>query len=159
MTEKTIICLANSYKHGGRCIAGREVVGGEIGAWVRPISSRPGHEVGEHERHYADRGAVAVLDIADVSLVGHSPSGHQPENYVLAGNGSWRRLGSASWTQVYQCADAYDPAFWHDYGSTRLGQADKMSPREALEIGSSLKLILVHQLVISVRSRHEPRRW
>jgi hypothetical protein len=30
-----IICLANSYKHNGRCIAGLN----EAGRWVRPVSS------------------------------------------------------------------------------------------------------------------------
>ena len=47
--DKLILCLANSYKHGGRCIAGIEVSLQEgqlsinkssygIPIWIRPVS-------------------------------------------------------------------------------------------------------------------------
>ena len=51
--EKYFVCLANSYKHGGRCIAGVEVewihehwriVRNEYGCpkWIRPLSRQTG---------------------------------------------------------------------------------------------------------------------
>jgi hypothetical protein len=128
--------------------------GGAIGPWIRPISVRAGHGVGDHERFYPDRTPVQVLDIAHVSLARHTPSHHQPENFVLDGNGKWRRCGVATWTQLYQSSDPHDEPFWRDYGSTMGGHADKMSPADALAIGSSLKLIMVRQLQISVRTEH-----
>ena len=50
-----VICLANSRKHSGRCIAGKRV---SDGSWIRPIGAGPGHEITE-------------LDVADgqVALV------------------------------------------------------------------------------------------
>jgi hypothetical protein len=46
-TTRRIVCLANSRKMNGRCIAGRELNEGKAGAWIRPVSDRPHHEVSE----------------------------------------------------------------------------------------------------------------
>jgi len=46
-TVKRIVCLANSRKLQGRCIAGREIVQGKPGAWIRPVSAREHEEVSE----------------------------------------------------------------------------------------------------------------
>jgi hypothetical protein len=37
---KRIVCLANSRKMSGRCLAGRELINGLPGGWVRPVSAR-----------------------------------------------------------------------------------------------------------------------
>lgn len=58
--EKYFICLANSYKHGGRCIAGIEVVPQADGSldivrhddgrprWIRPVSMSANGEIPNH---------------------------------------------------------------------------------------------------------------
>lgn len=58
--EKFFICLANSYKHGGRCIAGIEVVpqsDGSLGIvrhddgrprWIQPVSMSANGEIPNH---------------------------------------------------------------------------------------------------------------
>ena len=58
--EKYFICLANSYKHGGRCIAGIEVVPQSDGSlvivrhddgrpkWTRPVSMSANGEIPNH---------------------------------------------------------------------------------------------------------------
>ncbi len=51
-TTKRIVCLANSRKLQGRCIAGRELVSGKPAAWIRPVSDREHEEVSEYERQY-----------------------------------------------------------------------------------------------------------
>lgn len=63
-TTKRIVCLANSRKLQGRCIAGRELVGGKPAAWIRPVSDREHEEVSECERQYQDGSDPRVLDMA-----------------------------------------------------------------------------------------------
>ena len=39
-TVKRIVCLANSRKRGGRCVAGKELLAdGRAGGWIRPVSA------------------------------------------------------------------------------------------------------------------------
>jgi hypothetical protein len=47
---RRIVCLANSRKPDGRCVAGKLYAQGKFGAWLRPISARDGEELSEQER-------------------------------------------------------------------------------------------------------------
>ena len=84
--EKLIICLANSYKHGGRCIAGIEIRKGEhqqwdivkkrdgSPQWIRPISrSTPTGEIPPHEcNNIPIFSIIRLLDIEPTPTFAHS---------------------------------------------------------------------------------------
>ncbi len=85
--DKYFICLANSYKHGGRCIAGVEVlwdgerskvVRDESGAakWIRPICRDT--NTGEIPNHIAL--SVHLLDVVKLEGVEPCPANAQQEN-------------------------------------------------------------------------------
>lgn len=81
-----MICLANSRKRQGRCVAGLRMDGG---GWVRPVSR---HEHGElHPPQVTlDCGkVVAPLDIIDVELAAPHPQRHHPEDWLI-GERPWR---------------------------------------------------------------------
>ena len=80
---KRIVCLANSRKMQGRCIAGREVNAHGAGPWIRPVSDRPTEEVSEYERQYQDGSDPRVLDVIDVPLIEPRPKDYQQENGCL----------------------------------------------------------------------------
>jgi hypothetical protein len=82
-----LICLANSNKMRGRCIAGLRADGG---GWVRPIASDT--DLGQLEfNHYrlGDGSEPQLLDLVRLDLNEHRPVAGQPENWSI---------GASSWT-------------------------------------------------------------
>jgi hypothetical protein len=75
-----VICLANSWKHGGRCVAGLRLDGG---GWVRPITRDPNGVL--HLWHYtlATGGEAALLDVLQMRLTQLRPDPHHPENWLM----------------------------------------------------------------------------
>lgn len=152
MYEVTIICLANSRKPpSGRCIAGKTYNEGKTAEWVRPVSARSSHEVSEEERRYEGGTKVQLLDIVSIPLMKASPFGHQVENHTLDADYYWEKKGSATWAQVKAAVDSYDAAFWSNSQSTYHGHNDKVAAAAVAIVGSSLKLILVSDLLVCVR--------
>ena len=71
---KNIVCLANSYKRGGRCIAGKEILDGGFGAWIRPASDRPNQELSRPECSLWGFRRPELLDIVSVPLLKPVPT-------------------------------------------------------------------------------------
>jgi hypothetical protein len=84
-----IICLANSYKHGGRCIAG---INPESGVWVRPIPDTKDRAITE-PMMLIDGKEPQVLDVIEIPIEAYGPDeGCQPENRLLK-PGKWKKVG------------------------------------------------------------------
>jgi hypothetical protein len=151
MYQQTIVCLANSRKPpSGRCIAGKAWVAGVVGPWLRPVSTRPSHEVSEDERRYSNGHLAKLLDIVNIPLLNPSPMQFQHENHVLDAHHYWQKVGVASWAQVGTCLDAHDPQFWSPCQSTHFGVQDKILEATVVTFTSSLKLIHVPRLDVTV---------
>lgn len=99
MSRRCLLVLANSFKLGGRCVAGREVLPGQdrmhLGPWLRPVSRHGDGELDAREQSYHDGRPVAVLDVAEVTLAGPAPCPFQPENWSLDSLCPWRDLSAA----------------------------------------------------------------
>ena len=93
--SKRIVCLANSRKMGGRCVAGKEVLpDGRPGKWVRPVSPRENDGVSEDERQYEDGTEPRVLDVIDLPILQARPRDYQQENWLLDPDHYWERIGA-----------------------------------------------------------------
>lgn len=88
--DKLILCLANSYKHGGRCIAGIEVSLQEgqlsinkssygIPIWIRPVSNSAAGEV-----PLSDAIGIKVLSVVKIVNACYAGSGSHSEDYYYA---------------------------------------------------------------------------
>lgn len=91
--DKTFICLANSYKHGNRCIAGVEIeLYPQQNSYVvkrdangNPIWFRPIHRtVKAGAIPNAEAHSISVLDIVKAHQVEPCPDGAQKENYFYS---------------------------------------------------------------------------
>lgn len=151
-TTKRIVCLANSRKLAGRCIAGREWDGERPGDWIRPVSTRPGQEVSEYERQYEDGSDPKVLDVIEVPIVGRVEKGDenwQSENWLLDDEWYWRKAATYSSFDLPALVDASEP-LWLDGFSTYHGSNDRV-PLEVMDrIENSLRLIEVADLTLTV---------
>jgi hypothetical protein len=141
MTTKRIVCLANSRKLSGRCVAGRELVDGTPADWIRPVSARPHQEVSEYERQYEDGSDPRVLDVIDVPLLEWEPSTYQQENWLLDPDYYWIHAGSVAWGELDAYAGSVGP-LWENGYSTYHGLNDRIPTEVADTLSSSL--VLVH---------------
>ena len=149
MNSKRIVCLANSRKLSGRCVAGRVFNGKQAGEWVRPVSARENEEVSEYERQYEDGSDPRVLDIIDVPLIKPTPKHFQQENWLLDPDKYWTIVGRMKWTALVALVE--DPArLWINESNTYHGLNDQMSLETAQKLKSSLVLIHVDQVVLRV---------
>ena len=156
MTEsKRIVCLANSRKLAGRCIAGREWSEARgAGGWTRPVSAREGREVSEYERQYEDGSDPRVLDVVNIPLLEARPEDWQTENWLLDPEYYWEKAGTYSWFDLSRLVDPVAP-LWIDGHSTWNGMNDKIPLELARSLSSSLQLIHVEGLQLEVFSPGE----
>lgn len=148
---KSFMCLANSRKLSGRCVAGVVTDGSNIGSWVRPISARPTHEISEEERRYADGTTPKLLDVISVEFTASQPYGHQTENELIDPNYYWAKVGGATWDQA--AALATNPTtLWGNGDSSYSGENDRITANVAANQTNSLVLIRVPRVEIRVRA-------
>lgn len=148
-TVKTIVCLANSRKPSGRCVAGREVVAHGAGSWIRPVSARPGEEVSERERQCDDGTDPQLLDVIDVPLLQHRPHACQTENWLLDPSKRWRRIRRADWNHLLNYIEN-PQALWINGSSTYHGAHDQIPQEAADRLPRSLHLIHVPRVDLTV---------
>lgn len=146
---KRMVCLANSRKLKGRCIAGRELTAGQPTGWLRPVSEREHEEVSKYERQYEDGSDPRVLDVIDVPLLVARPKAYQQENWLLDPKHHWVKVGRATWNDLPQLAES-PASLWVNGHDTYNGHNDKVPLGIAVELLASLALLKVDRLRLSV---------
>lgn len=147
---KTILCLANSRKISGRCVAGRAIVDGHFAEWVRPVSARPASELSEYERQYENGTDPKVLDVIEIYFVGARPHAFQRENLQIDDTVYWEKIRRAEWPEVQAAVNGQDADLWDNASSSTNGLHDRVLEQDANLAEGSLRLIEVRDLVISV---------
>jgi len=145
---KTIVCLAASWKHNGTCIAGKEYVNGRFGAWIRPVSNRPGEEINWDERRKDNGYPTNVLDIVTVSLDRPKPHLHQPENHVIAGGIVWQHQKMLNASQIRGAIDSHISKLWVNGFSSGNGVNDRVPQNYVQQQSVSLALIRPEDFII-----------
>ena len=151
---KQIVCLANSRKHSGLCVAGLER--GEPPLWVRPVSDRPKQEVSRHECRYQGGGDPQLLDIISVPLISACPEGHQSENWLLDPNERWVKDGEVSWNDLEAFSCRSGP-LWINGDASASGQYNRVEVARISDVEDSLRLIHVSCFTARVSSSYGPR--
>ncbi|MBL7213011.1 MAG: DNA helicase RecQ [Desulfobacteraceae bacterium] len=144
-----LICLANSRKYSGRCVAGKEFSGNRVGEWVRPVSNRETGELSLKETCYRNGDSPALLDVMAVPLATPDPRSYQTENYIVD-TGQWIRKHQFPLSDLSRLCDPVDSLWINGYQSNN-GLNDRM-PEETVKerIRSSLLFIRPGQVSIIV---------
>ena len=151
--RKTIVCLANSYKHGGRCIAGIDL---DDGQWIRLHGNSADGALCACEYTLDDGSEPRLLDVIEVELHYALPTDSHPEDWQIA---------PVRWHPV---SDSPTPAQWQkladtaDKSATILrGYRDRMSDDEikAKPLQSSLALICPTEIHWWVREERGKRKY
>ncbi|MBX3177602.1 MAG: hypothetical protein KF886_09590 [Candidatus Hydrogenedentes bacterium] len=146
---RTILCLANSRKLSGRCIAGREILNGRPGLWIRPVSNREHQEVSLEERRYEDGRDPKVFDVIRIPLIEPCPHEYQQENWLLDPGFYWRKTDKLDWTELQDFVEPNSP-LWLNHHSSYNGCNDRIPLEQATGLRSSLRLIHLERLTIQV---------
>lgn len=136
-----MLCLANSRRPGGYCVAGKEFTGGKAGNWVRPVGDRPSHEVSALEQRYKDGKHLELLDIVSIPLLEPRPAEHQTENHLIATGRSWVKTSRATWPQIVTATDKVPGPLWYDGKKSYHGRNDKVPAAIAKTLKGSLFLV------------------
>ncbi len=147
---KRIVCLANSRKMSGRCIAGKEILpDGSVGEWIRPVSDRENEEVSEYERQYPDGSDPRVLDVIDVPLRQANPKNYQTENWLLDPDRYWVKIRTATAADLDQLLDPVE-SLWINGVSSLRGRNDRVSTETASRLSNSLRIIKIDSMDLVV---------
>ena len=147
--EKQIICMGNSYKNGGRCLAGIEIQNTASGVsivknnyglpkWIRPVMAN-----GDNGLPECMVGSFTMLDILSVDVTDTVPTGSHCENVHFASIKKVGRLGQNSQNLNPLCDT------WH---TMIFGNRGKAVPNEVFENGDySLMFIKPESPVITMQ--------
>lgn len=147
---KDIICLANSRKLSGHCVAGREVSGKSIGPWIRPVSAKKTGELSGLDVRFQDGKHPEMLDIIRIKFIRPISHGYQTENHEIESSFYWEKKGKIEWTNVQLMAENVSGQLWLNADSSYHGENDRVSEHAASTINSSLKLIMVDDFRVRV---------
>jgi hypothetical protein len=139
-----VVCLANSRKSLGRCIAGRRV---SDRSWFRPISDRDGHEISELDRRYPDGKTAQLLDVVDIPCHEPRPYRHQSENVLIDDRFYWTKHGRVTWEDIVNLVDR-DADLWANGHSAYYNRNNRIPEAHIDAGGGSLRLIELDEIVL-----------
>lgn len=148
--KKRIVCLANSRKPGGYCVAGIDL---DTSEWVRPIGDND--IISQHDEclnFECDNNTMCKfispkkLDILDIRFKQKLPKLHQIENHIID-NYWWEKVDQLEPSRLDSYLDNPE-TIWHNGSSSSYGYNDRVI--DELTCNNSLLLIKPQSFSIHV---------
>ncbi len=140
-----IICLANSYKEGGRCIAGIQIDSNNIPIiidsqpkWIRPIYNTKHGQI-----PYNLVQNVKLLDIVEFELTENIQQGYQSENVYFKDNSITIKSGISNFNLKDYCQNV--PLIFGNNGNA-------VSQNDIINLSYSLLLVNITNFKVSTRT-------
>jgi len=149
---KTIefVCLANSRKMSGSCIAGKII---QSNKWIRPVSSRENEEISPRDQAYPNGQLPKVLDIIRIAIKYYKPTLFQKENYLIDDKYCWEKKGEFTGS-LDELLD-HPADLWGTVSSSYHGLYDRFPEDMCSVFGESLYFIKPESMKVIVRTEGE----
>lgn len=155
---KTLVVFAISRKHGGICMAAKEVVIDwsnkkivQVGAWVRPVSSMRSGCLKTQDLRMTNRNEVQLFDVINCWFVQSAFTESQPENWLMASR-PIEHLGHIDAEDLAKYED-HPTSIWFEEGYTDRVRAENVSEHT---FDGSLMMIRPEQLTLTLSSFVDP---
>jgi hypothetical protein len=135
MSVDRILCLANSYKHDHRCVAGIDLV---TKRWVRLVGRKVAGCLTIAETCYADGKQAAILDVFEAELGENCGTNCHPEDVYVAGR-PWRLIHHMNEQRGLQCLSEHISK----RPSVLQGYTDNVSAARVIEVARERSLELI----------------
>ena len=142
-----MICLANSKKLGGRCVAGLGWDGKKYSVWIRPVSTYGKGEL-SFEYRYSDNTEAQLLDVVDLTLLKPNPHGCHSEDFFVDGTKKWKLRERLTYKSILPLVESAT-TLWVNGQNTANGTNDKLDEVVASSLKNSLKLIKPVQMTMA----------
>lgn len=150
--RRRIVCLANSRKYGGRCLAGKEFDGTKAGTWIRPVSRSEYEEIALFRQTWGFFRPAQPLDVISIPL--REPQSlrfsWQCENLPL-GWGLMRKVGRLEWDELAGLVDR-GADLWAGASRGVHPRNDRIKLKAAKLLKSSLCLIRPRKFSIRIEN-------
>lgn len=148
-----IVCLANSWKHKARCVAGKITAGKYTGYWVRPVGNDvENRAIRDAERQYDTGGFAIPLDVMEIVFTAKQEGTFQQENLIIS-SAKWKFIKRLTITDLAEYVDTPD-SLWENGHNSTYGKNDKIPARYLEHPRNSLCLIQPENVKVRVSKEH-----
>ena len=151
----TMICLANSYKLGGRCIAGIALdTYLKPTQWIRLIGHNHPNGLTLDDYRYHNYQHPNVFDVVRVPIIEHQPSSYHVENWLIDTSYYWDKRGEWDVSTTIKNLSAYinDDPLWVNGYSSSTGTNNRIPESLFGSLKNSLQLIIADDVTLFTRS-------
>lgn len=152
-----IVCLANSKKPGGRCVAGKISTGEHKDLWIRPVAPRQNRTITLHDQIYENQEPPELLDLIDIVFTGHQAGTFQQENHVINDRQYWALAGQFDSEDLHTLVDVPDQLWETTNDDSTSGVNDRISGASLTQQRGSLYFIEPENVRIHVSA--EGAQW
>ena len=145
---KTVVCLANSRKYGGRCIAGKVIDDGLPPIWFRPVSTHPDGALSVCDVRFEDGRCPQLLDVLEIPVKRPSTHDFQKENWLISDDYYWDSEARFEGNLSNLCDDV--DTLWFNTSRHPHSCNDSVSESDLPAVHSSLLLIEPEMMRIRV---------
>ncbi len=116
--ETLIVCLANSRRPGGHCIAGKVIDQDRYGEWVRPVPES-GDNALSAQMIRCDNGRIPqLMDLLSVCFEKPRPFSYQTENICFDESVPWCHVGKLPYENLDKFVDTPQQLWVNSYSSS-----------------------------------------